>query len=141
MLDLKIAIIGSRRCGNLTVEQIIEHIPPECTEIISGGAMGVDELAKDAAIKLGIKYTEYRPNYREDGKYAPIKRNRIIVSAADEIIAFWNYKSRGTKSAIIECLKQDKPLKVNAIEEDVAKNISKQNIIGEDIQFKLGNEA
>ena len=36
---MKIAIIGSR---NLHVDHLEDYIPKECTEIVSGGASGID---------------------------------------------------------------------------------------------------
>ena len=39
---MKIAVIGSR---NLIVENLEEYLPADCTEIVSGGAKGIDECA------------------------------------------------------------------------------------------------
>lgn len=45
---MKIAIIGSR---NLTVKNLEKYLPPYTTEIVSGGAKGIDTCAKEYAIK------------------------------------------------------------------------------------------
>lgn len=115
---MNIAIIGSRNSGNLTIKDIIKYIPKECSCIISGGAIGVDSLAKQTALKLNIPIKEFLPNYELFGKIAPIQRNIEIVNNSDQVIAFWDYKSRGTRHTILECLKQDKPVKVVIIDED-----------------------
>ena len=50
---MKIAIVGSRK---ITVENIGEYIP-EGSEIVSGGAKGVDSCAAEYAEKNEIKHT------------------------------------------------------------------------------------
>ena len=114
---MKVAIIGSRKIGTLTVEKVIENIPNNCTLIVSGGAIGVDTLAKQAALILNIPIQEYYPNYNEFAKFAPLVRNRKIIDECDQVIAFWDYKSNGTRNSILECLSQDKPLKIIIIED------------------------
>ncbi|WP_409969030.1 hypothetical protein RFF05_03430 [Bengtsoniella intestinalis] len=48
---MKVAIIGSR--GLLTVD-IEKHIPSGASEIVSGGAKGIDTLARDYAYKHNL---------------------------------------------------------------------------------------
>ena len=57
---MKLAIIGSRNISNIDIEK---YIPTGVTEIVSGGAKGVDSLAKKCAIEHNIKYTEILPDY------------------------------------------------------------------------------
>lgn len=97
---MKIAIIGSR---NLTINNLEEYLPKYTSEIISGGAKGIDSCAKKYALCNGIKYTEFLPNYKLYGRFAPIKRNDEIINYADIIIAFWDGKSKGTKYVIDKC--------------------------------------
>lgn len=115
---MKLAIVGSRNCEKLTVEQVIAHIPPDTTQIISGGAVGVDALAHEAANRLSIPITEFLPDYDIFGKTAPLVRNKTIVDNADCIIAFWDYESKGTRNTLIEALKQDKNVKIILIDEN-----------------------
>ena len=109
---MNVAIIGSRNCGNLTIEKIIDSIPQKTSVIISGGATGVDTLAKKAALKLNVPLLEILPNYEKYGRKAPLVRNLEIISKSDEVVAFWDYKSYGTKYVIHECLKIQKPIKI-----------------------------
>lgn len=102
---MKIAIIGSR---NLIVENLEKYIPNNCEEIVSGGADGVDKCAKDYANKLKIDLKEFFPEYNNYGRSAPIVRNKMIVDYSDEVIAFWNGESKGTKSVIDYCKKKNK---------------------------------
>lgn len=64
---MKVAVIGSRNAEKMSVDGVISHIPLSCTQIISGGAEGVDALAKEAAEKLGIGYICYLPDYDRYG--------------------------------------------------------------------------
>ncbi len=106
---MKIAIIGSR---NLHVENLGEYIPKETTEIVSGGAKGIDTDAENFAKENGIKTVIFLPDYSRYGRGAPIVRNKQIVDYADEVIAFWDGKSRGTMSVIEYCKKRDKMIMV-----------------------------
>ena len=106
---MKIAIIGSR---NVKKIEIGEYISKETTEIVSGGAKGVDTLAAEYARANGIKLTEFLPQYELYGRAAPIKRNEEIINYADEIIAFWDGDSKGTLSVIKYAKKINKPIKI-----------------------------
>lgn len=111
---MKMAIIGSR---NITVDNLGLYLPDGITEIVSGGAKGVDTSAREYAERHGIKLTEFLPDYRRYGRGAPIKRNRQIIDYADSVIAFWDGKSRGTKSVIDVCRRDNKKVTVYMIED------------------------
>jgi hypothetical protein len=72
----------------------------EISEIVSGGAIGIDTNAKNFAIENNIKLVEFLPNYKLHGKKAPLERNTQIVQYSDVIYAFWDGRSRGTKDSI-----------------------------------------
>ena len=112
---MKIAIIGSR---NLTITNPENFVPSNCTEIISGGASGIDTCAAEYARKNGIPLTEILPEYNKYGRAAPRVRNKQIVEYADEVIAFWDGVSRGTLSVINYCKKLNKPCRVVKISEE-----------------------
>ena len=98
---MKVAVVGSR---GLSVSNLGDYLPKETTEIISGGAKGVDTSARLYAQANGIKLTEFLPDYEKyPGKIAPLKRNILIIEAADLVLAFWDGKSRGTKFVIDKC--------------------------------------
>ena len=109
---MKVAVIGSR---NLTVENIGDYLPNETTEIVSGGAKGIDTSAKEYAIANSIKLTEFLPNYAKYKRGAPLKRNMQIIEYADVVIAFWDGKSKGTKFVIDNCNKMGKRIVVHII--------------------------
>lgn len=106
---MKIAVVGSRNIHNIPLEDLI---PPQCTEIVSGGARGVDTCAREFAQTHGLKLTEFLPDYNRYGRSAPLKRNDLIVAHADLVFAFWDGESRGTLYTIRQCRLQKKPCRV-----------------------------
>lgn len=106
---MKVAIIGSR---NLTVTDLENYLPVDVTEIVSGGARGIDTCARNYAIRNGIKITEFLPQYDKYGHGAPLKRNLQIIDDSDMVIAFWDGKSRGTRYVIENCKKRNKKVTV-----------------------------
>lgn len=106
---MKVAVIGSR---SITAYPLEEVIPSETTEIISGGARGVDTLAREYAQAHGIPLTEILPDYAQYGKGAPLRRNMEIIARADMVIALWDGKSSGTAHVINQCKKLGKPFRL-----------------------------
>ena len=106
---MKLAIIGSR---SLHIPDLEKYMPDDVTEIVSGGAKGVDSDARNYAEKNSIKITEFLPDYTLYGRGAPLKRNIQIIEYADMVLAFWDGKSRGTKYVIDNCEKKGVPIRV-----------------------------
>lgn len=106
---MKIAIIGSR---NLRVDNFDKYLPENVTEIISGGAKGIDTCAKNYAHSRNLKLTEFLPEYDKYGRGAPLKRNIQIINYADLVVAFWDGKSHGTKFVIDKCRMMNKQIKI-----------------------------
>lgn len=102
---MKVAVIGSR---NLRVVNLEGYIPQGNTEIVSGGACGIDACAREYAKAHNLKLTEFLPEYSKYGKAAPLKRNLQIISYVDKVIAFWDGESTDTKHVISNCKKQNK---------------------------------
>lgn len=82
---MKVAVIGSR---NLTVTNLEQFLPKEITEIVSGGARGIDTCTKKFAKAHHIKLTEFLPQYEQYGRRAPLERNLQIIEYADLVFAF-----------------------------------------------------
>lgn len=106
---MKVAVVGSR---GLTVTDLQKYLPTVTTELISGGAKGVDTCVKCYANERSIPLTEFLPDYKLYGKCAPLKRNITIVETADTVLAFWDGVSKGTAYVIELCAKMRKPIKV-----------------------------
>lgn len=111
---MKVAIIGSR---GLTVKYMEQYLPSNTTEIVSGGAKGVDTCAREYALAHGIKLTEFKPDYARYGRNAaPLKRNLSIIKYADIVLAFWDGSSHGTKWVIENCKRMGVEVRVYKME-------------------------
>lgn len=106
---MKVAIIGSR---SLVVNNLEKYLPADTTEVVSGGAIGIDRCARSYAQRNGLKLTEFLPDYETYGKYAPLKRNLDIIDYADVVYAFWDGTSNGTSFVIDNCRKKGKKVRV-----------------------------
>ena len=106
---MKTAVIGSR---TLTIENLGDYLPAGTTEIVSGGAKGIDSCARSYALANQLKLREFLPDYQRYGRGAPLKRNLQIIEYADCVLAFWDGKSHGTRFVIEQCKKNSIPVKV-----------------------------
>jgi hypothetical protein len=80
------------------VRKEINRLKPD--EIVSGGAAGVDKMARDVAFRDNFFYIEFLPDWTKYGRAAGALRNKKIVDYCDKLIAFWDGKSKGTKISI-----------------------------------------
>ena len=110
---MKVAVIGSR---GLTMDDLGKYLPEGTTEIVSGGAKGIDSYAREYALAHNIKLTEFLPDYKRYGRgAAPLKRNLQIIEYSDIVLAFWNGTSKGTKYVIDNCKKMGVEIRVYTI--------------------------
>lgn len=79
-----------------------DSISPKNTEIVSGGATGTDYLAVKYAEKLGFSQKIFRAKWVDFGKSAGPIRNREMAKYGTALIAFWDFKSKGTQNMIYE---------------------------------------
>jgi predicted Rossmann fold nucleotide-binding protein DprA/Smf involved in DNA uptake len=113
---INVAIVGSR--GFLDLDAVVEYVNllPAGTVVVSGGAPGPDRIAAMAARMRRLPVVEYLAEWRTpDGsidRLAGFKRNRLIVDAADCVVAFWDGKSRGTAHTISLARQAGKPVEV-----------------------------
>ena len=103
----RLVIVDGYQADNLE-----KYLPANVTEIVSGGAKGIDRCASDYAKEHDLKLTEFLPEYERYGRGAPLKRNLRIIEYEDLVIAFWDGKSRGTKFVIEQCRRQNKKVTV-----------------------------
>lgn len=106
---MKLAVVGSRSFDDYEyLKKMLDYHP--CTQIISGGARGADRLAKRYATERGLPIKEFLPNWDTYGKSAGYIRNEQIVEACDELVAFWNSISHGTKHSLKLAQDSGKPV-------------------------------
>ena len=121
---MRVAVVGSR---SLSVKDLGEFLPEGVSEILSGGARGVDASAKEYAEAKGIPLREFLPEYERYGKAAPLQRNLALLAEADLVLAFWDGRSRGTAFVIRECRRRGVPLRVIREEELVAERRNQES--------------
>lgn len=104
---MKVIIAGSRWITDyrevLTAVQDSGFSP---TEIVSGGARGVDRLGEQYAASLQLKLTIFNADWDQfkNQAYNPAGkiRNTQMAEYADALIAIWDGKSPGTRHMIAE---------------------------------------
>lgn len=77
-------------------------------EVVSGGAPGIDTMAKTFAEDLHIPMKVFSAEWRKYGKAAGPKRNTFIIDYCDSCIAFPDKNSKGTFDSIRKAKKQNK---------------------------------
>ena len=98
---MRLVIFGSRDIIHLPVlERCMENSGIDTriiTEIISGGARGVDRLAIQYAEIIEKPCRVFYADWTKYGKSAGPIRNTAMAKYADYGVALWDGKSRGTK--------------------------------------------
>jgi hypothetical protein len=108
-----IGFTGSRTATFLNSEILAElkKLNKETDIIIHGGARGADELVSNWCKKAGVNQDIIRP-IDETNKLNYLFRNIEIISHVDQLIAYWDGKSRGTKFTIDYARARGKEVKV-----------------------------
>jgi len=117
-----IAIVGSRVINSDTANMVRAYVDgiaddneawaePRHT-VLSGGATGVDEVARQAAKDRRVPFKLYAADWKTYGKAAGPIRNVAMVKDADVVVAFWDGVSKGTRHTIEAALVQRKRLEV-----------------------------
>lgn len=91
------------------VKAVLDSPPWEITEVVSGGARGVDSLGERWARENGVTCATFLPDWSVGRQAGPI-RNIEMAKYAEALIAFWNNKSKGTGHMI--SVARDRKLKV-----------------------------
>lgn len=99
-----LGIVGSRYYNNYNefipfVDQVVGTYGYPI-RVVSGGAKGVDTLAKFWAGNNNIPITEYLPDWKKYGKAAGPIRNKQIVANIDVLLAIVAPNSVGTLNTI-----------------------------------------
>jgi hypothetical protein len=100
--DFKLVLEAVDRSG-------IERNGIQVTEIVSGKAIGVDQLGEQYANMRGIPIKEMPADWNTYGKRAGPIRNRQMAEYADIAIIIWDGESNGTRNMINEMIRKNKP--------------------------------
>lgn len=123
---MKVIIAGGRDYNNFQVveDAVLAHVwtaldelaqPGERAidvmrdqvEIIQGGAKGADAMGRRFAEKYGLATRVFYPDWDTHGNAAGPIRNKQMAEQGTDLVAFWDYKSHGTKSMIGEARKRN----------------------------------
>jgi hypothetical protein len=100
---VKVIIAGSRSINDFSiVEEAIRDSQFPITEVVSGGARGVDKLGEEWADKNMVPIKKFPAQWGKYGKSAGPIRNREMAEYADALISIWDGNSRGTMSMVRE---------------------------------------
>jgi hypothetical protein len=100
---MKLVIFGSRWIEDmLELENAMEvcGVASKVTEIVSGGARGVDRLGERYARQRGIPCKIFPAQWKKHGKSAGPLRNIEMADYADYGVSVWDGVSRGTAHMI-----------------------------------------
>lgn len=100
---MKIIVAGSRVIPNRDVvwDDLIQRVlMRDVEEIVSGMARGADRIGYEFAQHFKLPCKEFPADWDKHGRGAGYIRNKEMSEYADELIAYWDGKSNGTKNMI-----------------------------------------
>jgi hypothetical protein len=102
---MKVIIAGSRGFTNpnIVVAAVVKS-QFSITEVVSGGARGIDRFGEQYAKDNNIAVKRFLPDWSK-GRGAGLARNVDMAKYADALIAIWDGESRGTAHMIREAEK------------------------------------
>lgn len=112
---MKLIIAGSRDLKDKDSEirkriaAILSELQIKPTEIVSGRAVGPDQIGETFARLFGITIKEMPADWTKHGIAAGPIRNRQMAEYADIAIVFWDGESAGSKNMIKEMSRVKKP--------------------------------
>ncbi len=101
--EFRLIVAGSRGIGDYKlVADAIRYVDARfpVTEIVSGGARGVDALGEMFARRTGTALRRFPADWETHGRSAGYQRNVEMARHADGLLAVWDGESRGTKHMI-----------------------------------------
>jgi predicted Rossmann fold nucleotide-binding protein DprA/Smf involved in DNA uptake len=106
---MRCIIAGSRSINHYVVlDHAIQESgwAEEISEVVSGGARGVDALGEEWAYKNHKHLMVFPADWDTYGRSAGIRRNKTMAGYADALIAVWDGKSKGTAHMVEEARRQ-----------------------------------
>lgn len=112
---MKLIVAGSRNFNNYNLlrDSIFNNYKDiQSLEIVSGTARGADSLGEYFAKANNLILHQFPAEWDTYGKSAGFIRNKKMGDFADELLAFWDGRSRGTIHMIEYMWKLNKPVKI-----------------------------
>ena len=112
----RICVAGGRNFDNYEALAAVltRHLSSttEKAAIVSGGARGADALGERYAREHRMELHIYPADWKTYGKLAGFIRNAAMAHIADELVAFWDGRSHGTRNMIEQMVRLGKPVAV-----------------------------
>ena len=110
---MRVAIVGSRHFPDLDrVTQYVDSLPAG-SSLVTGSASGVDSAATQAARKRDLPVQVVAASFDETNDPArAAARNQRLIDLADQIVAFWDGASGGTRRTVERALDAGKEVHV-----------------------------
>lgn len=121
---MKLVIAGSRYIivtVNL-IDETLDKLKLSPSEIISGGATGIDTCAEHYAECKKIDFRLFEADWTKNGKSAGPIRNLSMAKYGDALLLIWDGKSRGSANMKSSMLRLKKPV-YEVIVKDIVKDI------------------
>lgn len=80
------------------------------TEIVCGGAKGVDSEGQHFASHMNLPVKMFRADWDKNGKVAGPMRNKQMAEYGDLLLLIWDGESKGSKNMQLEIQKLKKPV-------------------------------
>jgi len=110
---MKIIIAGSRKFDDHAhhlIRYAVHLSGFDVTEVVSGGAEGIDEYGEIWAESKTIPVCVFKADWQKHGKKAGPIRNGQMAEYGDALIAIWDGVSPGTKDMIAQMKRRRKPV-------------------------------
>jgi predicted Rossmann fold nucleotide-binding protein DprA/Smf involved in DNA uptake len=107
---MKLAIIGSRGFSDQRLMAAkLDPLLGRVSEVVSGGARGADSLGERWGKKNELPVKLFLPDHKQY-RHPYHHRNRLIAEYCDNLVAFWDGRSTGTKYTIDYAKRIGKPV-------------------------------
>ena len=109
---MKTIVAGGRNFDHYPYLEQTLYDHPEITEVVCGEARGADTLGKEWALDNKVPVASFPANWKVFGPRAGPMRNIQMGDYADQLVAFWDRKSRGTEHMINYMKSLGKPVHI-----------------------------
>ena len=104
---MKTIIAGGRNVTEADIlESALDELPWQISEVVSGGAKGVDQMGEEWAERNGVPVKQFKADWKTYGRAAGPKRNEQMADYGEALLAIWDGKSKGTANMIKNAEKQ-----------------------------------
>lgn len=121
---MRVIIAGGRDIhSRVLVETYVDESHFHITEVVYGGANGVDRIGAAIAKHRGIPVIPFKPDWDTHGRAAGPIRNRLMAEYADALILIWDGKSKGSSSMKREAVRAGIPIFERIVDPAIAERM------------------